>query len=417
MSVEEVAALGRAVRSASTVLSHASTAMRNRLLRNVVVSLRANEDHILAINREEVSRAGATGLSPVLLDRLTFTPKGYRQMITGVKEVIALPDPVGEVLEKVKRPGGLFIEKIRVPLGAVGIIYEARPNVTVDAAALCLKAGNAVLLRGGSEAVATNRALVALLRDAVVGAGLPPDCVSFIDSTDRADVLAMIQQAESLDVVIPRGGKELISFIRANALVPVIAHGDGNCHVFVDASADLAMAEAIVINAKTQRPSVCNAAEKLLVHKRLATKFVPRIVRRLRDAGVEVLGDDQTRALVPDVVPAADTDWTTEYLAMVIAVKIVDDLGAAIAHINTYGSHHSDAIVTRTARNADKFLREVDSAAVYVNASTRFTDGFEFGLGAEIGISTQKLHARGPMGLRELTSYKWVVRGKGNLRG
>ncbi len=416
MSAETVEALGRSVRVAGAELSRTSTATRNRLLRTIATTLQANEERVLTINREEVDHARRAGLSEVLLDRLTFTPERYRQMIVGVKQVMALPDPVGEVMERVKRPGGLRIEKIRVPLGTVGIIYEARPNVTIDAAALCLKAGNAVLLRGGSEAVATNRALVGLLKESLRTAGLSPDAVSFIDSTDRSDVLAMIRQSESLDVVIPRGGKELISYIREHALVPVIAHGDGNCHVFVDATASLPMAEAIIINAKTQRPSVCNAAEKLLVHKRVAPTFVPRIVRRLREAGVEVRGDDRSKGFVPDIITATEADWGQEYLALIIALRVVDDIDAAIDHINVYGSHHSDAIVTRSSGNAAKFLREVDSAAVYHNASTRFTDGFEFGLGAEIGISTQKLHARGPMGLRELTSYKWVVRGTGQVR-
>ena len=416
MSVESVEALGRAVRVAGAALSRTTTATRNRLLRGIASSLRANEERLLTINHEEVEQARTAGLSPVLLDRLTFTPQRYRQMISGVRQVMALPDPVGEVLDRVKRPGGLRIEKVRVPLGTVGIIYEARPNVTVDAAALCLKAGNAVLLRGGSEAITTNRSLVALLQQALGDVGLSPDSVSFIDSTDRADVLAMIRQSDSLDVVIPRGGKDLISYIREHSLVPVIAHGDGNCHVFVDASANLSMAAAIVVNAKTQRPSVCNAAEKLLVHKRVAATFVPRIVQLLREAGVEVRGDEHSRALVPDIIAATETDWRQEYLALIIALRVVDDVDMAIDHINTYGSHHSDAIVTASSRNAERFLNEVDSAAVYVNASTRFTDGFEFGLGAEIGISTQKLHARGPMGLRELTSYKWVVRGKGNIR-
>ncbi len=416
MSAETVASLGSAVRAAGTALSRTSTATRNRLLRVIATKLRDHEERIITVNREEVERARAGGLSAVLLDRLTFTPQRYRQMIAGVKEVMALPDPLGEVMERVKRPGGLRIEKIRVPLGSVGIIYEARPNVTIDAAVLCLKTGNSVLLRGGSEAIATNRALVEILQESLRTVGLPAPSVSFIDSTDRSDVLTMIRQSQSLDVVIPRGGKELIDYIRANALVPVIAHGEGNCHVYVDAPADLSMAEAIVVNAKTQRPSVCNAAEKLLVHKRQAAKFIPRIVRRLQEAGVEVRGDDQSRLLASGIVPADDSDWRREYLGMIIAVHIVDDVTAAINHINEYGSHHSDAIVTRSSRNAEKFLHEVDSAAVFANASTRFTDGFEFGLGAEIGISTQKLHARGPMGLRELMSYKWVVRGKGHVR-
>jgi glutamate-5-semialdehyde dehydrogenase len=303
-----------------------------------------------------------------------------------------------------------------VPLGAVGIIYEARPNVTIDASALCLKAGNAVLLRGGSEAINTNRTLVEILRAALTEEGLPAGCVEFIDTTDREAVLLMIRQEKSLDVIIPRGGRQLIAFIQEHASVPVIVHGEGNCHVFVDRSADLDMAEAIVVNAKVQRPSVCNAAEKLLVHERIARKFLPRVAGKLREAGVEIRGDETALALVPGAVAATDADWGMEYLDLIIAVRVVAGLDEAIAHINRYGSHHSDAIVTGRKGHGEAFLREVDSAAVYVNASTRFTDGFEFGLGAEIGISTQKLHARGPMGLEELTCSKFIVHGNGQVR-
>jgi len=337
-------------------------------------------------------------------------------MIAGVNDIIKLRDPVGSVVERTTRPNGLLIEKMRVPLGAVGIIYESRPNVTIDAASLCLKSGNAVLLRGGSEAINTNKRLVAVIKTALEDVNLPSGCVEFIDTTDRTAVLEMLKQEKYLDVVIPRGSQQLISFIQRNSSVPVIAHGEGNCHIYVDSSADIAMAEEIVFNAKVQRPSVCNAAEKLLVHNSIATKFLPRIARRLGRAGVEIRGDKKTLALVDNAIPAKETDWSKEYLDLIIGMKVVKNLDEAIDHINRYGSHHSDAIVTRNKNRGERFLREVDSAAVYVNASTRFTDGFEFGLGAEIGISTQKLHARGPMGLVELTSMKYIVHGKGQIR-
>jgi len=323
---------------------------------------------------------------------------------------------VGNVYDRTKRPNGLRVEKMRVPLGAIGIIYEARPNVTIDAAALCLKSGNAVLLRGGSEAIRTNTMLVTAIGMALSDVGLPAGCVSFVDTTDRDAVLTMIQQDRYLDVIIPRGSQQLIRFIRERSTVPVIAHGEGNCHLFVDRSADLRKAGDIVFNAKVQRPSVCNAAEKLLVHKAVAARFLPRIAARLQEAGVEIRGDEIACRLIPDAVPAVEGDWYREYLDLTIAVKVVEDIGEAIGHIDRYGSHHSDAILTGTSRNGERFLREVDSAAVYVNASTRFTDGFEFGLGAEIGISTQKLHARGPMGLVELTSSKFIVHGRGQIR-
>jgi glutamate-5-semialdehyde dehydrogenase len=404
------------VKAASAAMYVCPTAQKNRLLRAIAARLRESIPGILAANKEDVDRARTDGLSPVMVDRLTLNEARMTQMIRGVRDVIGLPDPVGEITEKTRRPNGLLIERVRVPLGAVGIIYEARPNVTVDAAVLCLKAGNAVLLRGGSEAIRTNTALVRVLRQALRDVHLPEDAVGFVESTDREAVRVMLKQDRSLDVIIPRGSQQLIRYIQANSSVPVIAHGEGNCHVYVDASADPAMAEEIVFNAKTQRPSVCNAAEKLLVHRAAAAKMIPRIIARLRAAGVEVRGDERARAIVPDLVPAVAEDWVREYLELIIAVKVVDDVAAAITHINTFGSHHSDAIVTRTKRHADLFLRSVDSAAVYVNASTRFTDGFEFGLGAEIGISTQKLHARGPMGLVELTCTKFVVRGKGQVR-
>jgi glutamate-5-semialdehyde dehydrogenase len=413
VSIQEKAV---AVKEASSVLYTCSTARKNSLLRAVNARIQSNMPDILSSNAEDLTRAREQGLSNVLLDRLMLNEKRIVQMMKGVRDIIALPDPVGRVFERVKRPNGLRVEKMRVPLGAIGIIYEARPNVTVDAAALCLKAGNAVLLRGGSEAIRTNSTLVNIITMALHDVSLPSGCVQFIDTTDREAVLTMLSQDRFLDVIIPRGSQQLIRFIQEHSSVPVIAHGEGNCHVFVDRSADLRKAEEIVFNAKVQRPSVCNAAEKLLVHKAIARKFLPRVAARLRQAGVEIRGDAATLAIVPDLVPAGESDWEKEYLDLIIAVKVVGNLQEAIEHINRFGSHHSDAILTGSKSGGDRFLREVDSAAVYVNASTRFTDGYEFGLGAEIGISTQKLHARGPMGLVELTSSKFVVHGTGQTR-
>ncbi len=403
-------------KKASTVLGGASLAKRNALLRAIASRLASETPSILSANRKDLRLAASTGLSQVLTERLTLDATRIAQMIRGVKDIIALPDAVGRVLEAVQRPNGLRIEKKSVPLGVVGIIYESRPNVTIDASVLCLRSGNAVLLRGGSEAIHTNKALVKIVALALKDMRLPAGCVEFINTTDRHAVLAMIRQDAAIDVIIPRGSGRLISFIRAHSTVPVIAHGEGNCHIYVDAAADESMAEEIVFNAKVQRPSVCNAVEKLLIHKSIAPAVLPRIAARLRGAGVVIKGDARARSLDGGILPAVNADWSREYLDLVIAVKVVNDMDEAIAHIGTFGSHHSDAIVTGNTKNAERFLTEVDSAAVYVNASTRFTDGFEFGLGAEMGISTQKLHARGPMGLAELTTVKYVVHGDGQIR-
>ncbi len=406
----------QSVKKASGILYNATTAKKNALLKAISSQLQHETGAICKINKKDLVAAEKAGISKVLLDRLTLNEKRIDQMTAGVKDVIALPDPVGEVLDRTKRPNGLVIAKVRVPLGAVGIIYEARPNVTVDAAALCLKAGNAVLLRGGSEAIHTNKKLVEIIKKALKRVGLPTGCVEFIDTTDRKAVAQMLKQDRYLDIIIPRGSQQLIRYIQENSSVPVIAHGEGNCHVFVDSSADLRKAEEIVFNAKVQRPSVCNAAEKLLVHEKIAKTFLPQVAERLKKANVELRGDKKSRAIVNDIIPADESDWYREYLDLIIGIKVVKDVDDAIKHINHYGSHHSDAIVTGNKSNGEKFLQEVDSAAVYVNASTRFTDGFEFGLGAEIGISTQKLHARGPMGLAELTSTKFVIHGNGQVR-
>lgn len=406
----------QSVKEASGVLYNCKSLKKNSLLKAIKAHLRSDTLSILDANKVDLAKAEKTGLSRVLLDRLTLNEKRIEQMIKGINDVKKLPDPVGQVFGKIKRPNGLLIEKMRVPLGAVGIIYEARPNVTIDASALCLKSGNAVLLRGGSEALYTNQKLVDIIKMALDDVKLPSSCVEFIDTIDREAVIIMLKQEKYLDVIIPRGSQELIRFIQENSFVPVIAHGEGNCHVYVDATADLVKAEEIVFNAKVQRPSVCNAAEKLLVHEKIAAKFLPRIAKRLQEGGVEIRGDEKTRSILNAAKLAEESDWYKEYLDLIIAIKEVRSIEEAITHINTYGSHHSDAIVTGTKTNGEKFLREVDSAAVFVNASTRFTDGYEFGLGAEIGISTQKLHARGPMGLTELTSTKFIVHGKGQIR-
>jgi glutamate-5-semialdehyde dehydrogenase len=406
----------RSVRRAGAALYNAPTARKNALLRALAAGLKRETPAILAANRRDVAAARKAGAPPLLIDRLTLDAQRVEQMIAGLGDVVRLPDSVGRRFGRTTRPNGLVIEKMRVPLGAVGIIYEARPNVTVDAAALCLKSGNSVLLRGGSESRRTNRRLVAVIKKALRAAGLPQGGVEFIDTADRAAVVEMLKQEAYLDVIIPRGGQALIRFIRQNSTVPVIAHGEGNCHVYVDRSADLAMAAGIVFNAKVQRPSVCNAAEKLLVHEHVAGRFLPVVADKLQPAGVELRGDARARAVLPGIRPAVEADWSREYLDLILAIRVVGSVEEAIRHINRYGSHHSDAIVTGRAATGEKFIREVDSAAVYVNASTRFTDGFEFGLGAEIGISTQKLHARGPMGLDELTSAKFVVSGNGQVR-
>ena len=406
----------QSVKEASKVLYICSTKKKNDLLKAINNRLQTETPKVLSANLKDLKNAKQAGISKVLLDRLTLNEKRIAQIINGVKDVIKLSDPVGKVIDRLNPPNGLIIEKMRVPLGAVGIIYEARPNVTIDASVLCLKSGNAVLLRGGSEAIHSNKMLVDIIKKALRDADLPSGCVEFIDTTDRKAVMAMLKQDKYLDVIIPRGSQQLINFIQENSSVPVIAHGEGNCHVYVDSSADLKRAEEIVFNAKVQRPSVCNAAEKLLVHEKIAQKFLPKIIKRLLAAGVQIRGDKKTLVIIKDAKQAKDEDWFKEYLDLIIAVKVVKNPDEAIRHINHYGSHHSDAIVTEDKKIGERFLREVDSAAVYVNASTRFTDGYEFGLGAEIGISTQKLHARGPMGLEELTSTKFIVHGNGQVR-
>ena len=417
MNVEAtVVAMCRAARQSTRALAAASTDTKNRCLRDAADQLRVRRPHLRDANREDVQRGRDAGLSNAMLDRLALTEARVDAMAKGLEEVAALPDPVGETIAQWRRPNGLEIGQVRIPLGVVGVIYESRPNVTADAASLCLKAGNAVVLKGGSEALATNRAIAAVLSDAAAGAGLPAAAIQLIPTADRQAVQVLLQQSPYVDVIVPRGGESLIRAITESSSIPVIQHYAGVCHTYVDASADLAMAERICFNAKVQRPAVCNAMENMLVHHAVAAEFLPSMLRKLRAAGVEVRGCEQTRRIVADVTPATDADWRTEYLDLILAVKVVASLDAAIDFVNAYGTGHSDAIVTCDYASARRFQAEVDSAAVYVNASTRFTDGYEFGFGAEVGISTNRLHARGPMGLRELTTYKYVISGNGQIR-
>ncbi|MBX3026729.1 glutamate-5-semialdehyde dehydrogenase [bacterium] len=413
---DEVVALCRAARQAARGLATSAATARNGALRAAAARLRARGDALVAANAEDVAGARRDGLSAALVDRLTLTPPRLEAMAAGLDEIAALPDPLSETIARWRRPNGLEIAQVRIPIGVVGIIYESRPNVTADAAGLCLKSGNAVILKGGSEAFATNRAIAACLADGVASAGLPTDAVQLIPTTDRAAVAALLRQRELVDVIVPRGGPSLIDAITSQSAIPVIQHYAGICHVYVDDRADLAMAEAIAVNAKVQRPGVCNAMETLLVHREIAARFLPQVAAPLRAAGVELRGCPRTRAVLPDAAVATDEDWRTEYLDLILSIRVVESLDEAIAHIATYGTGHSDAIVTDSVAHAQAFTAAVDSAAVYVNASTRFTDGFEFGFGAEVGISTNRLHARGPMGLRELTTYKYVIQGNGQIR-
>jgi glutamate-5-semialdehyde dehydrogenase len=406
--------LGRRAKGASRVLATASTAQKDEALLAAADLLLARSDRILDANRADVERAERDGVSSTVIDRLRLDGKRLDAMAGGLRKVAALPDPVGEVLDGWVRPNGLRIQRVRVPLGVVAIIYENRPNVTSDAAGLCLKSGNAAFLRGSSGAIESNVAIASVLREAIEKAGLPADSVVLVEDTSRDAAVEFMRQRAYVDCLIPRGGPSLIQSILENATVPYVIDGDGNCHVYVDESADLDMALSIVVNAKTQRPSVCNAAESLLVHAAVADEFLPAAAEALE--GVELVGDERTRALVPGAGVATDDDYATEFLDLKLAVRVVNSLDEAIEHVNRFSSGHSEAIITRSLEAAQRFTREVDAAAVLVNASTRFVDGEEFGFGAEIGISTQKLHARGPMGLRELTTAKFVVHGSGQIR-
>ena len=414
MGSADLNALGRRARDAARVVASASSAVRDDALLQGAELLEAETEAILAANQLDLARGHEQGLSEAALDRLALTGARIAAMAQGLRDIAALADPVGETVDGWRRPNGLSVSRLRVPLGVVGVIYENRPNVTSDAAALCLKAGNAAFLRGSSAALASNQAIVSVLRRALDKAGLPEDAVVLVEDTSRETVVEFMRLRGVIDCLIPRGGRDLIAALIEHATVPYVLDGDGNCHVYVDAAADLGMAEEIVVNAKVQRPGVCNAAESLLVHKDVAGEFLPRVARALD--GVELLGDERVRAVLPNVAPATDEDFATEFLALKLAVGVVDDLDGAIAHIDRYGSGHSEVIVTGDVAAAERFVREVDAAAVLINASSRFVDGGEFGLGAEVGISTQKLHARGPMGVRELTCLKWVVRGEGQVR-
>ena len=399
-------------RAAAAKLAQLSTEQKNALLLAIADAVEAHEKDILAANRADIEHSGLDGS---MRERLLLTPARIKDMARGVREVAMLPDPIGETLAEWTKENGLRIRKVRVPLGVVGIIYESRPNVTVDTAVLALKTGNAIVLRGGKEAARSNQRLVEIM---AAVPGVPEGAIELLDSGTRQTVHELIKARGLVDVIIPRGGAGLINFVAENSAVPVIETGAGNCHIFVDASADLDMADRIVINAKTQRPSVCNAAEKLLVHERVAAEYIPRIAKKLIEAGVELHGDGKSRTLAAGlpVSPATEQEWHEEYLRLCIAIAVVPDVNEAIAHINKYSTRHSDSIVTSDEANARKFLREVDSAAVYWNASTRFTDGAEFGFGAEMGISTQKLHCRGPFALAELTSSKYQIVGTGQVR-
>ncbi len=412
----QVRAVAEAAHQAARQLARASTDQKNAALSAMANALRTSRAAILAANAADVEAARRAQVSPALIDRLALTDRRLDEMIESVDAVIQLPDPVGEVIRAWQRPNGLTIQKVRVPLGVVGIIYESRPNVTSDCAALCLKSGNAVVLRGGTESFRSNEAIRTALQHALAATRLPEASVSTIPTADRLGVDLMLQMDQYINVIIPRGGEALIQKVVETSRVPVIKHAKGVCHVYVDDAADLGMAETIAFNAKCQRPATCNAMETLLVHEGVAPRFLPTMLKRFQEAKVEIRGCDRTRQLVPGTKPASEEDWFTEYLDLILSVKVVGSLEEATEHISRYGSAHSDAIVTGDQAHAQRFVQAVDSACVYVNASTRFTDGFQFGLGAEIGISTDKLHARGPMGLEELTTYKYVVVGSGQVR-
>ncbi len=403
-------------RKATGLLARLSTQEKNMALKQTADLLIEKADYILEENQRDIEAANANNIKGALLDRLRLNMARIESMAEGLEQVARLDDPVGEVLYMKKRPNGLQIGQVRVPLGVIGIIYEARPNVTADAFALCLKTGNAVILRGGKEAINSNKAIVKVIQDALRSKGVPVDAIQLVENTSRESAVAMMKLNKYLDVLIPRGGAGLIQTVVENSSVPVLETGVGNCHTYIDASADLEMAQKIAVNAKTHRPGVCNAMESLLVHKSLADKVLPSLCAELRSLNVEIRGDETVQKLVPFAVPATEKDWSMEYLDLILAVKVVSSIDDAINHINSFGSSHSECIVTESYSNAQRFLQEVDAAAVYVNASTRFTDGFEFGFGAEIGISTQKLHARGPMGLKELTSTKYIIYGEGQVR-
>jgi len=409
--------IGRKARQASKVMRSAPDRQKSLALLTMAELIDASHEKLLEANRIDVEAAKANNLDAPLLDRLTLTEKTLKGMAQSLRQIAAMPDPVGSLGPTTVRPNGMRVAQMRVPLGVIGIIYESRPNVTIDAAALCVKSGNATILRGGSEAIHSNRALAQIIAQGLDKAGLPPDAVQLVPTTDRAAVNHMVKMTDYIDVIVPRGGKGLITHLSEHARVPMIKHLDGNCHVYVDAAADLQKAHDIVLNAKTYRYGICGAMETLLVHAQVAEKFLPKIAESLTAKGVELRGCDKTRAILPDIAVATDQDWAEEYLAPILAIKVVESIDEAIEHISRWGSGHTDAIVTQDIDASTRFEREVDSSSVYTNLPTCFADGFEYGLGAEIGISTNRLHARGPVGLEGLTTMKWVLRGEAQLRG
>lgn len=413
MTLQEI---GKRAKDVSRRLSILGQTEKNQGLLEVAESLVAGQEEILSANEQDMERARENGMSQGMLDRLKLTPARIESMAEGLRQVAALDDPVGEVISMKTRPNGLLIGQKRVPLGVIGIIYEARPNVTADAFGLCFKSGNAVILKGGSDAISSNVAIVKRIQEGLERAGLPEDAVQLIEDTSRSTTREFMKLNEYVDVLIPRGGAGLIKTVVENSTIPVIETGTGNCHIYVDEGADLSMALNIIENAKTQRISVCNACESLVVHQSVAKEFLPQLQQRLNPYQVEIRGDERAVEIVPEFVPAVPEDWGKEYLDYILSCRIVDSFEEAVEHINRYSTGHSEAIITRDYERAQRFLNEIDSAAVYVNASTRFTDGFEFGFGAEIGISTQKLHARGPMGLKELTTTKYIIYGNGQVR-
>ncbi len=417
MSIREIVEdKARKAKEAGRDIATLSSEVKNRALLKMAELIEAQADKIKEVNQKDLEAGKEKGLSSALMDRLLLNDKRIDGMAEGLRQVAALPDPVGEVVKMWKRPNNLLIGKMRVPLGVVAIIYESRPNVTIDTVALCLKSGNAVLLRGGSEAIHSNRVLVEIAREAAEAAGVNKECIQFLDTPDRAAVGELLRRDDLIDLVVPRGGEGLIRFVAENSRIPVVFHYKGVCHTFVDRDADLDMAKAICFNAKVQRPGVCNAMETMLVDAPIAQKFLPEMAKMFKEAGVELRGCPRTLEILPDIKEATEEDWYEEYLDLILAIRVVDGMDEAIAHIHRYGSGHSEAIVTENYQRAMDFLRQTDSAAVYVNASTRFTDGFEFGLGAEMGISTQKLHCRGPMGLEDLTCCKYIIMGEGQIR-
>ncbi|MGM0517613.1 MAG: glutamate-5-semialdehyde dehydrogenase [Pseudomonadota bacterium] len=413
---ETIQSMGQAARRAARALSRVDTNAKNKALLAIADQLVERTDALIEANAKDLEAGRANGLDEAMIDRLAFDAAGIEKMAAGVRQIASLPDPVGEITDTVFRPSGIQVGRMRVPLGVIGIIYESRPNVTIDAAALCLKSGNATILRGGSEAIHSNQALAGCIRAGLEAAGLPAETVQIVGTTDREAVTAMLHSPEAIDVIIPRGGKGLVALVSREARMPVIKHLDGVCHVYIDADADLDKAKAIAVNAKTHRYGVCNAMETLLVDQAVAGSVLPELADRFAEHDVELRGCERARGIVPSMKAATEEDWGEEYLGPILAVAVVDDMDAAIEHIETHGSHHTDTIVTENYTRARRFLREVDSASVMVNASTRFADGMEYGLGAEIGISTDKIHARGPVGLEGLTSQKFIVLGNGEIR-